>query len=161
MARSGKAAPVKGARQFHPRTTLDNDFEGNTGLVSAHSPLANSFISCGGAAVHIFARVAPPDNVITVRGNRFIKNVLAQSVIGAGGQGAISGGGAGAMYAARCNTVIFEKNIVRGNVAVENVCLSGSGAFGGGQGGGLVVQASQSGTVNHNEKIGKASGRGR
>ena len=153
----GQGGAVNATAQFRSLTITDNDFEGNTGVLSGHSPLPNAFISCGGGAVHIFARVAPPDNVSTIRENRFVNNILAQAIVGTGGQGAIIGGGAGALYAARAATVVFEKNIVRGNVAVENVCLSGSGAFGGGQGGGVVFQAVQNLTVDGNEVSGNAT----
>lgn len=153
----GQGGAVNATAQFRSLTITDNDFEGNTGVLSGHSPMPSSFISCGGGAVHIFARVAPPDNISTIRENRFVNNILAQAIVGSGGQGAIIGGGAGALYAARCNTAIFEKNIVRGNVAVENVSLSGSGAFGGGQGGGVVFQAVQNLTVDNNEVTGNAT----
>ena len=147
----GQGGAINATAQFQTVTIIGNRIEENTGVINGHSPMPNSFISSGGGGIHIFGRVAPPDNSVTIRDNHLIGNVLARSIVGAGGQGAIVGGGGGATYVARCNAVVFSNNEVRGNIGVQNISLSGAGAFGGAQGGGIVMQANQSVTVSDNE----------
>jgi glyoxylase-like metal-dependent hydrolase (beta-lactamase superfamily II) len=147
----GQGGGINATAQLHKIVVTKNTVEGNTGIIQGHSPLPNAFISCGGGGLHIFGRVGPADNSITVKENIFKGNIVAQSIIGSGGQGAVIGGGGGAIYVARCNDVLIDSNSIIGNTGVENVQLSGSGAFGGSQGGGLVIQACNKVLINKNE----------
>jgi glyoxylase-like metal-dependent hydrolase (beta-lactamase superfamily II) len=147
----GQGGGINATGQFRSLTIAGNHFEGNTGVVAGFSATPNAFISSGGGGLHVFGRVAPPDNSVDVKGNHFIENVVARSIMGSGGQGAVIGGGGGASYIARCNTVTFEHNEVRGNVGVEISQVAGAGAFGGAQGGGSVFQALESVRIDANE----------
>lgn len=147
----GQGGGINATAQLHKIVVTKNTIDNNTGIIQGHSPLPNAFISCGGGGLHIFGRVGPQDNSIFIKENTFKGNVVARSIIGSGGQGAVIGGGGGAIYVARCNEVEIEENSIVGNTGVETVNLSGSGAFGGSQGGGLVTQACNKVLINKNE----------
>jgi len=104
----------------------------------------------GGGGIRIYGGSTAND-ILTMQDNHLIGNVTARTMTtsGASSMGHAEGGG---LIANCITTTLIISNEVRGNMAVENLSLSGSGGWGGRPaGGGMYLSENDTVTLSGNE----------
>ncbi|MEW5960071.1 MAG: hypothetical protein AB1801_20300, partial [Chloroflexota bacterium] len=141
------------------RLTLNNNWViSNTAIVTAASTATpqNTWVAGGGIRVDGYNI---SNDSFTLNGNHIIDNVTVRRMTASG---ADSGGTAegGGLHVMGISTTLILNNEVRGNVAVENLSLSGSGGWGGRpSGGGIYLVDSDTVTVNNNQILNNVGAR--
>jgi hypothetical protein len=102
----------------------------------------------GGGGIRIVGGLTAND-ILTMQDNHLIGNVTARTMTVSGTEGYVDGGGLNVQY---ITTTLIISNEVRGNTAVENLSLSGSGGrIGRPAGGGMFLYDNDTVTLSGNE----------